>query len=288
LYVGGSGPGNYTRIQDAINDSSDDDTVFVYDDSSPYYENIFIKKEIRLIGENRTTTIITGNGSEQGTIVLLTANYSSIQNFTFKDSHVGIMIDANSKRSHITISYLTIKNCSYGIIGNSLNLCEFSYNLISMEQAQGMDGISLVAASNISIHHNIIQEIVDHYSTGIDLWSVFHSNIYANYISMGNGDGISLLECFFNKVFQNILVNNTIGILLEDDCFSIIKQNTFIKNIVHATFWQNHLPPFNLWLGNYWGRSHLSPKPIFGLFIYIIPLVQFDWRPALKPYDIVR
>ncbi len=37
LYVGGDGPGNYTKIQDAINNASDGDTVFVYDDSSPYY-----------------------------------------------------------------------------------------------------------------------------------------------------------------------------------------------------------------------------------------------------------
>ena len=38
LYVGGLGPGNYTTIQAAIDDASDGDTVFVYDDSSPYYE----------------------------------------------------------------------------------------------------------------------------------------------------------------------------------------------------------------------------------------------------------
>ncbi len=35
LYVGGSGPGNYTKIQDAIDNASDGDTVFVYDDFSP-------------------------------------------------------------------------------------------------------------------------------------------------------------------------------------------------------------------------------------------------------------
>ena len=34
-YVGGNGPDNYTKIQGAINDASDGDTVFVYDDSSP-------------------------------------------------------------------------------------------------------------------------------------------------------------------------------------------------------------------------------------------------------------
>jgi hypothetical protein len=42
LYVGGDGDGNYTRIQDAIDNASDEDTVFVYDDSSPYYENVVV------------------------------------------------------------------------------------------------------------------------------------------------------------------------------------------------------------------------------------------------------
>ena len=58
LYVGGSGPGNYSKIQDAINNASDNDTVFVYDDSSPYYENIVMDKPINLIGENMNSTVI--------------------------------------------------------------------------------------------------------------------------------------------------------------------------------------------------------------------------------------
>ncbi len=36
LYVGGSGPGNYTKIQDAIDNASDGDTVFVY--NGTYHE----------------------------------------------------------------------------------------------------------------------------------------------------------------------------------------------------------------------------------------------------------
>jgi len=51
LYVGGSGLGNYSKIQDAIDNASDEDTVFVYDDSSPYYENLEIDKSIKLLGE---------------------------------------------------------------------------------------------------------------------------------------------------------------------------------------------------------------------------------------------
>ncbi len=56
LYVGGSGPDNYTSIQDAINNASNGDTIFVY--SGRYYEDIYIWKNINLIGEDRNTTII--------------------------------------------------------------------------------------------------------------------------------------------------------------------------------------------------------------------------------------
>mgnify|MGYP001636576991 CR=1 FL=1 len=37
LYVGGAGPGNYTTIQDAIDDASDGDTIVVY--PGIYYEH---------------------------------------------------------------------------------------------------------------------------------------------------------------------------------------------------------------------------------------------------------
>ena len=43
LYVGGNGPNNYTTIQQAITNATNGDTVFVYDDSSPYFEHIIIQ-----------------------------------------------------------------------------------------------------------------------------------------------------------------------------------------------------------------------------------------------------
>ena len=47
LYVGGSGPNNYTKIQDAINNADEGDTVFVY--SGTYYEHFTINTTINLL-----------------------------------------------------------------------------------------------------------------------------------------------------------------------------------------------------------------------------------------------
>jgi hypothetical protein len=58
LYVGGSGPNNYTKIQDAIDDASDGDTVYVY--SGFYDESLTISATIILQGEAPTTTTING------------------------------------------------------------------------------------------------------------------------------------------------------------------------------------------------------------------------------------
>ncbi len=50
LYVGGSGSGNYSKIQDAIDNASDGDTVFVF--KGIYYEHLRIGKDINLFGED--------------------------------------------------------------------------------------------------------------------------------------------------------------------------------------------------------------------------------------------
>jgi len=76
LYVGGSGPGNYTYIQDAIDNASNGDTIYVY--NGIYNENVFIDKQIGLIGEDKENTIINASGI----VVNVSADNVKISGFT--------------------------------------------------------------------------------------------------------------------------------------------------------------------------------------------------------------
>ena len=94
-YVGGHG--NYKKIQDAINDAQDGDTVFVF--AGMYYENVVVDKSINLIGEDRNTTVI--DGGKKGDVVKVDADCVTICGFTVRNSkdhysNYGIKMNSNS------------------------------------------------------------------------------------------------------------------------------------------------------------------------------------------------
>jgi pectin methylesterase-like acyl-CoA thioesterase len=116
LYVGGSGPGNYSTIQDAIDNASEGDTIFVY--HGWYYEHNLAISKLNLIGEDRDTTIIDGQEIfSEGIRIREGATISgfTIQRFTKHDlttgPGTGIAIDGNN----ITISENIITMCTRGI-----------------------------------------------------------------------------------------------------------------------------------------------------------------------------
>ena len=98
IYVGGLNSGNYSNIQDAIDASKEGYTIFVYDDSAPYFENIVISKSINLIGENKDTTIIQGDNSAD--IIFLNSNNIKISSFTIRNSESQSGIKINSDKDY--------------------------------------------------------------------------------------------------------------------------------------------------------------------------------------------
>ncbi len=223
LYVGGSGPGNYSRIQDAVDNASEGDTVFVYDDSAPYYESIAIHVSIQLIGENRNTTSIEGG------------NHA-----------VSIYVNG------VTVSGFRISN-----VGDFWNCCGFyvtsqgnniSHNNIINNLR--MNGVFLDGASYNTIYGNLIENNNYH---GIRLEFAAHNMIMNNVMVNNRGYGIYLWESPENSIIGNTVKKSFFdGIMLGDHSSNnTIVHNNFIDNPGNAydasgNNWDDGLS------GNYW------------------------------------
>jgi parallel beta-helix repeat protein len=143
LYVGGSGPGNYSTIQDAVDAANSGDTIYVY--HGTYYENVIISTTVFLRGEQRDTTIIDGGNA--GDAVSVFADDVTVQGFTIQNSHFGIVIQ-NSSGCKVTGN-----NITYNLRGVSLWNCRL-IRVLNNEFIQNVYGIRLYASSSVSVHYN--------------------------------------------------------------------------------------------------------------------------------------
>ncbi len=116
LYVGGSGPNNYTSIQIAINHARPGDRIFIYDDSSPYHESLKIRKNnISLIGENRDTTIIKSRDEEA---ICVYGDNIKIYNLTIEGYGYDIF---NKYGNNLFVLNCYLPSCSFfGSLNNSI------------------------------------------------------------------------------------------------------------------------------------------------------------------------
>jgi len=226
LYVGGSGPGNYTMIQDAINDSKNGDTVFVY--NGTYYENLNVSKSINLIGEARNTTIIDGLGKENGTLKIVSDNVL-VMNFTIQHSFVYISHDA---------AVLIFETFNVSIINNIINdnsgIGVFVYN--SKNNAVTNNTISNSSSCGIEIssggsYNNIITEntICDNFWGGIELYYTRRNIISKNRI-FGNYYNIRIDDSNFNIISNNTIFNANNSIKILDSSSNSIINNTITYN----------------------------------------------------------
>jgi len=70
--------GDGTPIQDAIDDAEPGDTIYVH--AGTYVKNLVVRKSLTLVGENRSTTVIDGDGSAD--IIRVCADGCTIRGFT--------------------------------------------------------------------------------------------------------------------------------------------------------------------------------------------------------------
>jgi len=325
LYVGGSGPNNYTKIQDAINDSSFGDTVFVFDDSSPYVENLVVDKSIHLIGENKDTTVIDGGKKED--VVHIIVDLVNIHGFTIQNILYGSYLDAGISINSdccIVTDNIIYNTGYYGLIVDHSDNCYVSGNTISGNE----HGVTIADSYQIIVEDNIVQE--NRY-TGIGVYRNHGvTKILNNSIVNNNRDGIYIFNMLESiEIKGNVISENEIGILnhagsqrLTDICIisenvissnkgygmmifeserNLIYKNNFENNGVNVDmeyYWRVGFG-INKWhfllKGNYWDDGVGSgPKIILGKMFLTggrdedksIPWINIDWFPAREPYDI--
>jgi len=258
LYVGGSAPGNYTRIQDAIDNASAGDTIFVY--HGTYYEHDLIISKLNLIGEDRNTTIIDGNDAFTLGILVedeATVHGFTVQGFTQFNSGIGISVNGNK----VTISDNVITGCSpYGIyigttwLGNESNECTIHDNFFISNN----DALTVIGGGRlVSIDHNQFENNYLGISTRYTRATISRNN-------------------FINNSGHIALLWETVFLTLP---FVFYQTPSFSEN--YWDDWSGKGPQVIHGYLYYW--IHLSSMSIR---IPLFPIVQFDWHPAQEPYNI--
>lgn len=271
LYVGGSGLHNYSRIQDAVDNASAGDIIFVYNKSSPYYENIIIKKnDLQLIGKNKYSTIIDGNNISS--VIEIIGDRVTIRGFTIQ--HSG-SIEYPEYNAGLHLLYPSSHN-----------------NITDNIVIDNFNGICLQASKNNTISKNIVSNNVKGFHIFAD--AVF--NIISKNNAEDNNFGFFFGFTVYNDIMENNIANNTeYGMYFYFACVNKIQKNNFVNNTRHVYFIERfrYASDRNNWIRNYWDTwIGFGPKLLKGQMYTewvgqkLIPWINFDWIPARKPYTI--
>jgi parallel beta-helix repeat protein len=224
LYVGGSGPGNYSQIQDAIDNASDGDTIMVF---SGQYQHIIIDKQLSLIGINTSKgnpPLIDGGNSYDCVIIL--AGGCLFENFHVKNGDAGF----SKKGVWLKSNNNTVSKCLLFHTGKGLVLNSSSGNLIyKNEMTEGWNGITLVGyCNNNSFLNNYVYAHSEHEIKGSGNGNIWENNRVVGDIT-GNGFAFSgCSRCIFKSNY--IASNRQMGIQMSNSENMTFINNTFIEN----------------------------------------------------------
>jgi len=204
----------WNTIQEGITDADENDTIFVY--SGIYYSGkghgdiTITKNGLKLIGEDRNTTIIDGCGELSVNVITLTSSNCLITNFTIRnsgwDNCAGIRVEYPS---------------SYNEISNN----NISYNFY---------GILTSRSDNNTIRNNLIS---NNYYYGMYIWNSKYNTIIENNILNNDERGIYTHSMYcYNSFYHNNFINNEIQAVDED--FEINYWNS--QEIMEGNYWSDY------------------------------------------------
>ena len=218
LYVGGEGPGNYSKIQDAINDAKDGDKIVVY--PKVYKENVVINKRLILTGLNFPIIDACGKGAA----INITANNCYIKGFNVtgvkenSTNHAGIKICSSE---NVIMNNIIWKCESNGMYLKNSEKNNISNNVIVYTKWYS---VYLHNSSNNTFFNNTISSKIS--GDGIIIGSSSNNLFIKNWIYKNN---IGIITSFGKGSYYN----NFTGNLIEDNIFGMFlgSKNTAINNI---------------------------------------------------------
>jgi len=273
----------YQHIQEGINAADPGNTVFVF--NGTYYENVEINKDgLKLIGENKITTIIDAHGTGNGTIITVPSHNMVISNFTIRNANgCGIIFRDPISATHV--KYNTISDCI--IYNSSVNSDYRSGNGILLEghdaQMEGNVVINCEIYDNDASGIMLERSAYGYFDNNKIMNCKIHSNGYSGWFSSAARAGIGIVshstqmtntiisDCEIydnagdgifhdNYAYNFYITNNAIygnakyGINITGNSNSVfIYHNNLISNLENAydsgaNIWDNGYPSG----GNYW------------------------------------
>jgi parallel beta-helix repeat protein len=249
IYVNYDGTADYIKIQEAIDNASFGDTIFVYE--GVYNETIFVDKTLKIVGENKSVTFIDGMYNEK--IIQILADNVVFTDFTLKNSN-GFKGNAAVyiKYDNVTISNCIIYRTRTGIIIDSSN----NINIKDCLLHTNGEGISVKYSKTI----NIKDSEICHNGLGVNLYkskNIVFENIYlhenSHALFINDSSNIEIIHCascdnndngggvlFYAS--RNIFVENC-NIIHSGVGFKIINSTNLYFNkcnleyTSHFTFW---------------------------------------------------
>ncbi len=283
IYVDDDGTADYTSIQDAIDNASDGDTIFVY--NGVYNEIITINKTISLIGENKEKTIILGGNNTKiiDREVMPLYYLNNPNNSTFL---------VNISADNVTIAGFTIKNSTKYCF--DINLFNFYYSWRPpipqdiYEKTHVPIGIGINISSNNS---KIMNNIFENNAYAIDLKNNQNTLISNNTIQNNVFCGLSIINSSSNCIINNAFSNNSIGIdFINYSSYNRIYHNNFINStsghvfdlLIDSNVFYNE----SIKQGNYWDDYNGTDKNNDGIGDnpYNISSNAEDMYPFMNPY----
>jgi parallel beta-helix repeat protein len=225
-------PTDCPTIQGAIYMAYPGDTIRVL--AGTYVERLVVNNRVKIIGENKTSTIIDGGGL--GTVILITAGSVSISGFTIRNSapgwpNSGILID---KASGSNISSNIISNNDHGIL---LNRTQNSF-IANNDLIDNWAGIEAYDSSTSTIKNNNAT------NNEFGVW-VFRSgnNVLSDNNATKNQYGLWLFDSSNNNLHNNYATANTYNFGVWGSSITHFINNIDSSNLVNDKpiyYWINH------------------------------------------------